>query len=263
MMLDAATDADLAGADAPGSEQAPGQAEAVDGRRPSRRRRRLPRWARLVAALLIAALLAAAVWAVWFSALLSVRQVRVIGVDDPAASRAALAAAQVPVGIPLARVDTAAAQARVADLDWVQGVDIRRGWPSEVVVAVTPRVPVAKVTGNAAGASGLVVDEQGVAFAPVGTVERGLPNVAAAGPALVAATQVLVELPDRLRARLEGIKATTVDDVTLTLRSGDLVRWGSPEESARKAEVLDALMQLKADVYDVSSPETPTTFRGR
>jgi cell division protein FtsQ len=35
--------------------------------------------------------------------------------------------------------------------------------------------------------------------------------------------------------------------------------WGSAEASERKAEVLTALMRLRAKVYDVSAPEAPTT----
>jgi len=62
---------------------------------------------------------------------------------------------------------------------------------------------------------------------------------------------------------LVSLTATTLDDVTLTLRSGDTVRWGSAEQPEFKAEVLHALMKRKADVYDVAAPELPTTFRAR
>jgi cell division protein FtsQ len=37
------------------------------------------------------------------------------------------------------------------------------------------------------------------------------------------------------------------------------VRWGSAEDSARKAEVLTVLLRVPAAVYDVSVPELPTT----
>ncbi len=51
-----------------------------------------------------------------------------------------------------------------------------------------------------------------------------------------------------------------MDDVALTLRSGDLVRWGSVEDADLKASVLAALMKRKASVYDVSAPRLPTTY---
>ena len=57
--------------------------------------------------------------------------------------------------------------------------------------------------------------------------------------------------------------ATGHDDIELTLRSGDRVRWGSADQPEVKAQVLRALMNRKADVYDVAAPELPTTFRAR
>ena len=45
----------------------------------------------------------------------------------------------------------------------------------------------------------------------------------------------------------------------MTLRDGASVRWGADEGAVRKAEVLQALLRYKAKVYDVSSPDVPTT----
>ena len=47
--------------------------------------------------------------------------------------------------------------------------------------------------------------------------------------------------------------------VTFTLKSGATVKWGSSEDSDRKAEVLAVLLRLKAKMYDVSVPGTPVT----
>ena len=35
--------------------------------------------------------------------------------------------------------------------------------------------------------------------------------------------------------------------------------WGSSDDSATKAEVLEDLLQTEAEVYDVSVPTQPTT----
>jgi cell division protein FtsQ len=37
------------------------------------------------------------------------------------------------------------------------------------------------------------------------------------------------------------------------------VLWGSAEQGELKAQVLAALLQRRAGVYDVSAPELPTT----
>jgi cell division protein FtsQ len=51
--------------------------------------------------------------------------------------------------------------------------------------------------------------------------------------------------------------------VEFTLRSGAVVRWGSQDQADFKADVLRALLRDKQDLYDVSAPELPTTFRTR
>ncbi len=220
-----------------------------------RRRRRL----RIIALVLAVILVAVAVWAVWFSSLLAAKQVRVIGVDGVRAD-AVLAAAAVPVGVPLARIDTGRAERAVTALPWVESAEVRRGWPTEVVVAVTMREPLATVS---SGTQRLGVDADGVVFDIVGPLPKGLPKVTADGAALTETMAVLATLPADLAKRVVSASATTRDDVDLTLRSGDLVRWGNADHAAFKAEVLRALMRRKADLYDVSAPEVPTTFRPR
>ena len=52
----------------------------------------------------------------------------------------------------------------------------------------------------------------------------------------------------------------TIDQITLVLRDGREVLWGSADESALKAQVIDRLLvSQKAGVYDVSVPGSPTT----
>lgn len=230
---------------------------------PRRRRRR-----RILLIVLAVLLVGAAVWAVWFSSLLSVRAVRAVGVEGARAD-AVLAAAAVPQGVPLARVDAGRAEQAVLALDWVADAEVRRGWPSEIVVAVTPRVPVAvletastpSTADGSAGRRG--VDVEGAVFAVTAAEAKGLPRVDAEGAALTEAMAVLAALPADLARKVVSASATTRDDVDLILRSGDVVRWGSADQAAFKAEVLRALLNRKAEVYDVSAPELPTTFRPR
>ncbi len=228
---------------------------------PARRRRRLR-----IALIVLAGLAAVAVvWLVWFSSVLAVKQVRVVSLDgEPVDSVAAevLDAAAVRVGTPLALVDADAAQAAVASLPWVAAVDVRRGWPNEVVVAVAPRVAVARVVASGVSAEAAeAVDASGVVFSPVAPLAKGLPRVEASGDGLVASVAVLASLPADLTRRVVRVSAQSLDDVELTLRSGDTVRWGSADDPELKATVLNALMKRKADMYDVSAPGLPTTYK--
>ena len=221
---------------------------------PKRRRRRI------IAGSVLAVILAgAAVWLVWFSDVLTVQQVRVVGVEGTAADEV-LAAAAIPMGVQLARVDTDAAAARVHELGWVADGEVRRGWPHEAVIAVTARVPIAVLATSPTSG----VDAEGVAF-DVGTDPaqlRALPKVDAEGDALVAAMAVLAELPPDLAHKVDQVNAATKDSVELNLRSGHLVRWGSADRGAEKAAVLEALMERKGDVFDVTAPDAPTVYRG-
>lgn len=195
-------------------------------------------------------------WLVFFSSVLAVENVRVVGIEGPPADEV-IAAAAIPVGTPLVRVDTAQAQAGVLSLPWAASVEVRRGWPNEVVLAVTVRVPIAILAGSTSA-----VDASGKTFDPVGVRPASLPSVSAQGVGLEASTAVLAGLPADIAARVVSVSATTRDDVGLVLKSGAVVRWGSAEQPDFKAEVLRALLRHKREVYDVTAPELPTTFRG-
>ncbi|MCY7344460.1 MAG: FtsQ-type POTRA domain-containing protein, partial [Pseudonocardia sp.] len=100
---------------------------------------------RRLAALLVVVLVGLGVGAralVYDAGLADVEDVRVTGVLT-VATPDVLAAAAVPVGTPLADVDTATIADRVARLPAVASVRVTRGWPHTVTVAVTERVPVA------------------------------------------------------------------------------------------------------------------------
>jgi cell division protein FtsQ len=51
----------------------------------------------------------------------------------------------------------------------------------------------------------------------------------------------------------------TVDQISLVLRDGRTVVWGSADESGLKAKVLAVLLRQRAQTYDVSVPGQPTT----
>ncbi|MGY1737760.1 cell division protein FtsQ/DivIB [Geodermatophilus sp. SYSU D00684] len=235
--------------------------------RPARRRRRLSaadrRRRRILLAAVAVVLVAAAGWAVWASPLLAVRSVRVDGATTLTAEQVRTAAG-VAEGTPLLRVDVDAAAARVARLPQVADVTVTRGWPRSVVVTVVERRPVAVV--EQAGTRSLV-DRDGVLFdtvtgeAPDGVVPL---EVAAPGPddpATRAALGALVSLPVDVRAQVTGARATTGEDVTLTLADGTTVVWGGADDAADKAAALVALLAQVASgglepatTIDVSSP---------
>ena len=231
------------------------------------RRRRWRTWWPLLSLLTAIALLATAGWLVLASSVFAVKTVAVKGTRSLSGADVT-AAADVPLGRPLARLDLAAARARVGALDRVAAVSVRRRWPSTVAIDVVERVPVAVV--SAAGRY-RVVDRGGIAFdaapgpvagLPVITLRDGSPATRRPSPALVSALAIVHALPPSVATHLTEVLAVTGEDVRLTLDGGRTVRWGGPARSARKAAVLAALLHRPARVYDVSAPDAPTT-RGR
>ena len=220
------------------------------------RTRRTRQWVALIA---VGSVVSLAAWVVWFSPLLTVREVRVLGVTSVSVDLVRQVAA-VPAGQPLARVDVSGIGARVGAIPQIAGVEVRRGWPDVIVVVVTERVPVV-VTATATGY--VYVDATGARFGSLEIAPGGMPIVTSANAtALASAAAVVAALPAPLRATVRSITARTRDDVVLTLAGGATVQWGSADESDRKATVLQALLAVRASSYDVSAPDLPTT-RGR
>ena len=173
------------------------------------------------------------------------------------------AAAGVPAGHPLLRLDLGAVADRVRALPPVAEVVVQRSWPSTVTIRITERVPLAYAPAGAAGTGAQLVDATGLWFATVAAPPPGLPRLHAAdGAATAAAAAVLATLADPahqgVRAELVSVQADSPLDIRLGLRGERTVRWGSAEASPRKAGVLAVLLSQPGTVYDVASPELPT-----
>ncbi len=237
--------------------------------RASRRtRRRFARrqWARrwlslryVLALVAVVALVGTSIWLVLFSATLQVKNVQVVG-NELLSDARLREVADVPIGDQLALVDLRRADARVASLAEIKSVDVTRTWPDGVRIEVVERqaVAVVELAGRIRG-----LDADGVVFRDYRTAPAGMPRIrpgAAAGTdALKEAATVVAALPKDLASRVDHVEVATVDQITLVLRDQRQVLWGSAEESALKAEVIDRfLVAQKGTVYDVSVPGNPT-----
>ena len=231
---------------------------AVADRWVARAQRR--RWWRLAGVVLVVALIGGVVWAAWFSSLLAVHQVSVVGLTDEGelvGGQEVRSAASIPVGMPIARLDTASAQARVLELPWVASVEVRRAWPQDVVIAVTERSPVAVVK---QGEDRRGVDTEGNIFDPPGGLWLTDPIIRGDNSAIAEAVKVASSLPADLEKRVRVIQAVSIDDIRLKLGNKSIVRWGNSQEAEFKAEVLRSLLPRRAQSYDVSAPSLPATF---
>lgn len=223
---------------------------------------RVRRWLAGTLALIAAGVV---IWLVWFSALLGVRHVDVEGSETikPAeiSSRAA-----VEMGKPLARVDTTSAEARVASLERVESVDVKRHWPNTIRIEVIERHAVAWIR---TGGTIRGLDRFGVDFRDYSKPPKGLFEVRVSAltsdmrqDALVEASKVIgiIRTDDpELEKSISHVNVASKDSVELVLSNNRIVRWGSASRSVEKVAVLKPLLKIKARTYDVTAPERPTT----
>lgn len=238
----------------------PGESAEVTRRRFLRRRRaqRLRVWRRVLLALAGVGAAAGLVWLVFFSPVLAVTGAEVEGTSFLSDAEV-VAAARLPMDVPLARADLDAVEARVESLEGVRSADVGRAWPDKVSIEVTERVPVAVVSWEDRWRA---LDETGVVFRSYEEKPEGLPEVrvqpATPVEALSEAAAVIAALPDDLLQRVEHLQVGSIDAIDLTLRNGAVVHWGSAELSEKKAEVLAVLLERKGREYDVTAPGRPT-----
>jgi cell division protein FtsQ len=221
-----------------------------------RQRRRRLMWLGGAASvvLLVLATLGAA-----YSPLFAVEQIRIVGSEtlDTLALEAALSD---QMGTPLPLVDESAVKAVLVTFPIVESYTLEARPPHELVVRIVERTPIGLIQTRAGYT---LVDAAGVALSTTDTPAPGRPVVTVTGGTGSAAFEsvglVMRSLPDAIRDQVTAVAASTPDDVTLTLGGSNAqVVWGSAEDSAMKALVLEQAMIARPPasvlVYDVSSP---------
>lgn len=192
---------------------------------------------------------------------LSFREVRVEGGDRVTSSAVADALGGL-YGEPLARVSDERVQQALEPLTLIQAFETRIEPPGTLVVTIVERKPLGAV--SASGAFD-VVDAAGVVLWEEPALPTGLPRILVeadpSSPSFSAISRVLLALPEELLVQVEGITATTLDDVRFTIRgSSHEVVWGSSERSVEKARVLRAalisLETKESQVVDVTTPDS-------
>ena len=228
--------------------------------RSSRARKRRSRRRKALAFLvmvLVLALIGGSLWAMYFSTVLVTKRVNVVGTHNLAPAQVSLAA-QVPLGVPLARQDLDAIAQRTTSLPAIEAASVTRKWPNAITVAVVERRPVIAVRQPEGY---VLVDKSGVAY----QTQHVLPPevllaVVNPGdvPLLSEMATVAAASPKKLRSMVDRMTASNRDSITLVLKSGKTVTWGSSSDSELKAQVVTALLKRKPkSSIDVSSPHNP------
>jgi cell division protein FtsQ len=226
-------------------------------RRARKRRSRRRKALAFIAIMLVLALLGGSLWTMYFSTVLVTKRVNVVGTSELTAARVGLAA-QVPLGVPLARQDLDAIAQRTTTLPAIESASVIRDWPSTITVAVVERRP---ILGVRQPEGYVLVDKSGVAYQ---TQQVLPPKVVLAvvdpgdKPLLTEMATVAAAFPNKLRGRVDRMTASNRDAIALILESGHTVTWGSSSDSELKAQIVTALLKREPkSAIDVSSPHNP------
>ncbi|MEP7193111.1 MAG: hypothetical protein ABI903_09625 [Actinomycetota bacterium] len=168
--------------------------------------------------------------------------------------------AAVPMGVPLAKVDTGAIAERVTHNAALTNVSVSRSYPSTIVISASPKVPVLAVKNPKGQVQ--VVDSHGDVYATVSAAPKGVPLIDTvedppSQQSLRGAMAVLRALSPAQRGKVTNVTVLGPNMITLKLGTVTVV-WGGASEPGLKVRVITALLRQKhVGTIDVSAPRTP------
>jgi cell division protein FtsQ len=245
-----------------GGREAPHSQGGSGGDRPPEAKQ--SKWRAVFFGLALLGLVFGVGWALLGSRFLVVRSVAVTGTRLVPVS-AVIAAADVPDGTPLLRVDTGAVARRVDSIRDVASATVTKSWPDGLVIAVRERTAVVAVR-MSRGYD--LMDPTGVIVTWAATKPAAMPQYLTSLPGnhlrgnddLQAAASVLSSLPAWLSKSVAQIWAPESGQVTLKLTDHVTIVWGSEGRTQQKSQELRIVMQqAPASYYDVSAEGTVVT----
>jgi cell division septal protein FtsQ len=208
-----------------------------------------------VAILLIAGLAYLLGW----SNVLTVKEISYTGAPTKSSEVTVKNLTNLEVGERLARVETREIAGRLQTLPWIESADLSRNWISgKIVIAVTPRIPIATFNGE-------LMDATGKRFELPGGFKSKLPSVFARDTKSgLAAIKLFTKLPSEFSTRTSAFTATSPENINFKITEGKrslFVIWGSDIEIDLKLKVYKALVALpensKIKKIDLTEPRSP------
>ena len=139
-------------------------------------------------------------------------------------------------------VDTNAAQKLLETDPWIESVRIKTYLPGRAVIEINERVPVAWFVG--VDNQGRVIDQDGRVLAVVNGRPTEYMLIDGTGPNLIAgamasesykaAAQLAMSLPDEIRPVVKNMGVNGPNQVTMTLLTGAVVKFGEPVDLRNK-----------------------------
>ena len=194
-----------------------------------------------------------------WSNVLTIKEISYTGSPTKSSEGTVKNLASLEVGGRLARIEMRKIAGRIQTLPWVDNADLSRNWISgRVVVAVTPRLPIATFNGQ-------LMDANGKRFELPGGYDSKLPSVFAKDPKSgLAAIKLFTKLPTEFSTRTSAFTATSPENINFKITEGKRsinVIWGADNEIDLKLKVYKALIALpensKIGKIDLTEPRSP------
>ncbi len=194
-----------------------------------------------------------------WSNVLTIKEISYIGSPTKSSEATVKALANLEIGERLARVETRKIAGRLQTLPWIESADLSRNWFSgKIVVAVTPRIPIATFNGE-------LMDATGKSFDLPGGFKSKLPSVFARDTKSgLAAIKLFTKLPTEFSTRTSAFTAISPENINFNIVEGKrslMVIWGSDIEIDLKLKVYRALVALpensKIKKIDLTEPRSP------
>jgi cell division protein FtsQ len=192
-----------------------------------------------------------------FSPILALRSIDVEGAGTIPVSTVRGAVAN-QLGTPLALLNDGEIRSRLSRITLIRSYVTEVVPPNTLVIRIVERQAIGVLQD---GDRFDQVDPAGVVLRKSSTAD-GLPIIDIGGAGVgsagfAAAVKVLLAMPASVLGEVKSISATTLDNVSLTLRHGDhTVIWGSSSQSDLKAHALTTLLKTCAaqPVLNVTAP---------
>jgi cell division protein FtsQ len=194
-----------------------------------------------------------------WSNVFTIKEISYIGSPTKSSEATVKALANLEIGERLARVETRKIAGRLQTLPWIESADLSRNWFSgKIVVAVTPRIPIATFNGE-------LMDATGKRFDLPGGFKSKLPSVFARDTKSgLAAIKLFTKLPTEFSTRTSAFTAISPENINFKIVEGKrslMVIWGSDIEIDLKLKVYRALVALpensKIKKIDLTEPRSP------
>ena len=176
-------------------------------------------------------------------------------------------------GASVFTVDTGKARTLLLDDPWVSDVRITTHFPSKALVEIAERVPVVWYVGtdqkvrvvDARGRVIVVLDGWPTKYLQVEGTGPSLEAGAVADDAYRAAAQLVLALPDEIRPKVASLALSPGGELSMTLKSGTVVRFGQPADLQNKLVLVVVLLRRQDPatlaVVDVSTGTATVKIR--